>query len=299
MRFTAHFPYACFASMHFTLRLPYACLHSFHCLLPLRLPLLISLPTFPAHTSTRFTPYLPNARRYTSHCLLCAVHLTVYSARASMHFTVYLPCACLYAFHCLLALRMPLCISLSTFPARASMQFTVYFPCAYLYALHCACKFPTHASKNFTLRWPYACLYAFHRALSRRMPLRISRLLSLERNDLTGRTLRDSSKKIEWENSQGKKREKSNGSVPRANFQRDNLLVKGEILKEKVQRETSNGRIPIGKVNFNWKSLRRKIRAKALPLPRQLTLRNAQASVPVGPLKDCSAHAPTRYRDQV
>ena len=184
--------YSAHASTHVTLCLPNACLYALHSELALRMPLRISLSTFPA--------------------------------RASMHFTFYIPCACIYAFHCLLSLRMPPCISLSaflsafhylisvrmplcvslTFPAYASMRFTVYFPCACLYALHSALAlcmplrislstflvrasphitlyFPTHASMHFSVRssfahFPcarlYTCpvhAYAFHRQRSLRM----------------------------------------------------------------------------------------------------------------------------------
>ena len=91
---------------------------------------------------------------------------TVYPAYASTHFTRACP------------MHASIHFTLSTFPVHASMQFTVYFPCA---------------SMHFTLYLPYA----FHCALSLCLPLCVSlsafpmQLSCAERNDFTGRTLRN------------------------------------------------------------------------------------------------------------
>ena len=77
--------------MGFTLYLPYACLCAFDCLLSLRMPLCVSLSTFPVH--------------------------------ACMHFTVRSPFARLYTFHSVLALRVPLCVLLRCLSAHASLHF--------------------------------------------------------------------------------------------------------------------------------------------------------------------------------
>ena len=83
-----------------------------------RLPLCISLSTFPAHACVRFTVYFPCACIYALRTALAlrmpATHFTLCLPCAclfALPFTVYFPCACLYA----LSLRMPLCVSLSTF----------------------------------------------------------------------------------------------------------------------------------------------------------------------------------------
>ena len=76
-----------------------AYIYAFHSVLALRMPLCISLPTFPEQCTS-----LPTS----------PVH-------ASMHFTVYFPCACIYAFHLVLA----------------SMHLTVHFPEHASMHIHC------------------------------------------------------------------------------------------------------------------------------------------------------------------
>ena len=160
------------ASMHFNAYFPCACFYAFHCLLSLRMHLCISLSTFPVHASMHVTIYFPCACIHAFHPVLAlrmplGISLCTFPAHASMHQTVYFPCACLYASDCLLSLRMPVCISLSTFPVHASMHFTVYFRCACIYALHSVLAL---------------CIFlsAF--------PMQLG---CAERNDFTGRTLRN------------------------------------------------------------------------------------------------------------
>ena len=127
------------ACVRFTVYLSCACLYAYHCplslrmhlrtscgtcpimprcvsLSTLRMPLCISLSSFPAQASMRFT--------------LC-ISLSTFPAHASAQFTVYFPCACIYALHSVLALRMPLRMSLSTFRlcSRAAGTYFAYYFC--------------------------------------------------------------------------------------------------------------------------------------------------------------------------
>ena len=80
---TVYFPCAClYASMHLRQYPPYACLDAFHCLLSL------------SHASTHFTVYFPCACLYALASLLAirmplCISLSTFPTRASMHFTVY------------------------------------------------------------------------------------------------------------------------------------------------------------------------------------------------------------------
>ena len=188
--------------MHFTPNLPYACLYAFHRLPSLRVPLCISMSTFPAHASMHFTLLALRTPLRISQSTLC-VPLCISLSTFPAHLCASL-CACpTHAIHCLLSLRMPLCASLCTCPAHASMhctvysahasmQFTVYFPCSCICALRSALAaripprvplstlclplcislytFPAHASMHFNVRSPYACLYEFHSVLALRRP---------------------------------------------------------------------------------------------------------------------------------
>ena len=180
-----------------------ACIYALHSALALRMPLCMSLCTFPAHASTRFTLHLPCACLYAVHCLLCAcLTLSTFPAHASTHFVLHFPyvclyasrcllCARLYAFDCLLSARMHLRISLSTLrmplfnftvahasmhlPQHlpyASLKFTVYFPCGCLYAFHCLLSLRIYAlASALALRMALCSLYACHCLLSLPMHL--------------------------------------------------------------------------------------------------------------------------------
>ena len=112
------------------------------------------------------------------------------------HFAVYFSCARIYALHSALALRMPLCISLSIFPARASLRFPLCFPCARLYAFHCLLCACLHAVSCLLSLRMHLCI-SLCTCPSLRTPLRVSlstfpmQLSCAERNDFTGRTLRN------------------------------------------------------------------------------------------------------------
>ena len=193
------------------------CIYALHSVLALRMPLCISLSTFSAHASTRFTVYPAHVTVYFPSACLCAFH-SVLALRMPlcvllcMRFFVCSPTLQpepelrllvrvmlvragkkdRYAFLCVLSLHVALLVALSTFPVDASMHMLQYLPYACLYAFHglqslrmrlciplCTC------STRFTVHFPYTCLYALHYLLS---PYAVE----LHRTQrLTGRTLRN------------------------------------------------------------------------------------------------------------
>ena len=130
-----------------------------HCALSLRMPLCITLSTFPV-LSLRMH--------------LC-ISLCTCPTHASSHVTVYFSCAYLYV-----SLRMPLCISLP------------YSPFACIYALHSVlalrislCTFPTHVSMPFPVYFPYAVGCAEHNVFTRRRYLKNFYLKTFAPNKLS------------------------------------------------------------------------------------------------------------------